>query len=219
MSDPARDSGAVLARIAHDLRGPLMPLRTAAWLLKNELGASGRAGDLADIIDRQSAQLARMMDELSDWGRCAEGRLTLDRAPVDVGMAIDLAIGAMEGDVRLQVAGDAAAATVHADQHRLGQLLRTLVEHAAQRAPGQPVAMDVEIDGGQLRVLVRDRGPALEPGALERLLVAPQPVAFDQGLGLRLLLARMIAEAHGGTLSASGGEDGLALALALPLRA
>ena len=220
MTDRTRAPAAVLSRIVHDLRGPLMPLRTAAWLLRNELGTSGRAGDLAEIVDRQSALLARLMDEFGDWGRCAEGRVALDRTPMEVGLAIDLAIGAVECDVRVHHHGDAAAATVDVDQHHLGQALRTLVEHAAQRAPGTPVEVDVAVEGGQLHVVVRDRGPALEPAAVEQLLVSPQPDPFDQGLGLRLLNARMILEAHGGTLTAQGGaEGGLALRLALPARA
>lgn len=211
--------GTILARIAHDLRGPLMPLRTAAWLLRNELGTPGRAGELADIIDRQSARLARMMDELSDWGRCTGDQFPLECVPLEVGLAVDMAIGPLECQAQVRCTGATASATVHADQHRLGQLLRTLVEHAAQRAPGLPVEVEVSADDEVLRIRVRDHGPALEPAAREGLLTQPQPVAFDHGLGLRLLLARRIAEAHAGHLSIDDATHaGLALLLTLPLR-
>jgi signal transduction histidine kinase len=219
--NPAADTGgALLARIAHDLRGPLMPLRTAAWLLRNEAGHGGRVGELADIVDRQSAQLARMLDELSDWGRCADRRMALDVVPIEAGLALDLALGALEGDVRIRYADGAEASPLLADRHRLGQLLRTLVEHAAARAPAAPVDVDVAAatDPAQLQLRVRDHGPALEPDARAALLVRPQAVPFDQGLGLRLLMARHVAEAHGGTLAVADGHgDGLCLLLTLPL--
>src|SRR6478735_2291013 len=86
-----------LSRISHDLRGPLMPLRTAAWLLRQEPDASARVHELADIVDRQSVRLTRMMDELSDWGRTTGDLIPLSRVPVEVGLTMDMAIGSLSG--------------------------------------------------------------------------------------------------------------------------
>ena len=88
---------ALLPKIAHDLRGPLMPLRTAAWLLRSELGEQPRAGELAQIIDRQSVRLAQLMEELADWARCMGGRDALEPAPLEPMLALDMAIGAIPG--------------------------------------------------------------------------------------------------------------------------
>lgn len=215
---PAKSAG--LARIVHDLRGPLMPLRTAAWLLRNELGESQRARELADIVDRQSTRLARMLDELSDWGRSNDGRMQLDRRPVDAVLAIDMAIGGIP-DCRVEprFAGASAAARLHADQHLLDQLLRTLIEHGLHRPAPQPPEIEAWLDAGQFHVRVRDHGVPLDAAAREALLSQPQFAPFDDGLGLRLLLACRIAEAHGGRLviDDDAGPEGLALVCSLPI--
>jgi K+-sensing histidine kinase KdpD len=216
---PELTGDAALQRIAHDLRGPLMPLRTAAWLLRNELAESERALELAEIVDRQSARLARMMDELSDWGRFANSAALLDRAPMEAALLVDMAIAGIPGCQSEPAYGDGAAmARISADQHRFDQSLRTLIEHAMHRDNGASPAIDVSLDAGSLQIRIRDAGPALDAEARERLLDSPQKPAFDDGLGLRLLLAGSIAEAHGGRLHAeSAGNAGLALVYTLPV--
>ncbi len=194
-----------LARIAHDLRGPLMPLRTAAWLLRNELGESPQAGELAGIVERQSARLARMMDELSDWGRCMDAPLALDLGPVDPVLALDLVIGAIPGcAIEPRYIGETGAMHLQADQHRLGQLLGTLIEHAMHRASDHMPEIDVATEAGQLTIFVRDRGAPMDEAAREALLRQPQASPFDEGLGLRLLMARRIAEAPCGCRAGAG---------------
>jgi signal transduction histidine kinase len=207
-----------LSRIAHDLRGPLMPLRTAAWLLRNEQGESGRVGELADIVDRQSIRLARMMDELSDWGRATGSQVDLAPVPVDVALTMDLAIGGLPGcQVEPDVSEEAAAFPLHADQHRLVQMLHTLIEHAAHRDPGNHPLLDACVEQGWLKICIRDRGATLDATARVDLLSRPLPNPFDDGLGLRLLLARRIAEAHGGRLEVDEAiQDGLVLTCAFP---
>lgn len=207
------------SRIVHDLRGPLMPLRTAAWLLRNELGDSDRTRELADIVDRQSARLARMMDELGEWVRSASGEpLRLDRRPLDAALALDMVIGGIPGcHLEPRYAGESAATRLLVDQHRLDQLLRTMVEHALHRVADRPPEIDVWLDAGHLHVRVRDYGNPLDATARQDLLSYPQSSPFDDGLGLRLLLARRIAEAHDGRLVVEADTDqGLALVCSLP---
>lgn len=214
-------AGISLSKIAHDLRGPLMPLRTAAWLLRQEQDASARVLELADIVDRQSIRLARMMDELSDWSRACAGRTSLSLMPVEVPLAVDMAIGSLPGcQVEPQITDEAARFPLHADLHQMVQLLRTLIEHATQRDNASQVGVELRVDSGQLRIVIRDRGDPLDESARAALLVLPQASPFDEGLGLRLLLARKIAEAHGGTLELDDTSmDGLALVCSLPASA
>lgn len=208
-----------LPRLAHDLRGPLMPLRTAAWLLRNELAESPRACELAAIVERQSDRLAKMMDELSDWARSADAHATFERTSIDPALALDMAIGAIPGCAsQARLVGAADALDVLAEPHRLAQLLGTLIQHAMHRTGGESPDIEISSLAGQLHVCVRDRGPELDEGTCEALLVEPQDRPFDGGLGLRLLLARRIAEAHGGSLIAAVNPDGgLDLLCRLPL--
>ena len=210
--------GLNLSRIAHDLRGPLMPLRTAAWLLRNDIDASDQGRELAGIVERQSARLARLLDELGDWGRSVEGPIALDSKALDPGFALDTAIGAIpECTTEPYLTEAASTVQLHADPKRVAQLLTTLVEHAMQRCGGQPPEIEVSLEGAELVIRVRDHGPTLDEGARTALLDQPQESPFDEGLGLRLLLARRIAEAHGGSLAAvQAGMGGLEMICRLP---
>ena len=202
-----------LSRIAHDLRGPLMPLRTAAWLLRNEPGDTARIRELAEIVDRQSVRLARMMDELGEWAHNGVAPMTLKREPIDARLALDLAIGGIpDCHVEAGVTPEAAAFRFQGDLHRLALLLRTLVEHAIHRDPQTPPEVSLSVVSGRLQIRVCDHGEPLDAAARHALLCQPQSDPFDGGLGLRLLLARRIAEAHGGTLHAEDlPQEGLAM--------
>jgi len=208
-----------LARIVHDLRSPLMPLQTAAWLLRQEAGESARVRDLAELIERQSARRARMLDELGDWERGIAGELAHERQPVEARLVVDLAIGGMcEARIEPSYAGDAASAPLSADLHRLQQMLQALIEHALWRGDGQPPDIGVAAEDGMLRIRIRDHGAPLDADAREALLSHPQARPCDQGLGLRLLLARRIVEAHGGHLVVVDDPSaGLALCCSLPI--
>ena len=209
-----------MARIVHDLRNPLMPLQTAAWLLRNEAGEAARVRELAEVIERQSARLGRMLDELGDWERGLGGELARNLETVDARLLLDLAIGGVRDcQVDPSFVAEAADARLRADIHRLQQMLQSLIEHAVQRGGGRAPAIEVGLDGQRLWIRIRDHGPALDAGAQEDLFAQPQARPFDQGLGLRLLLARAIAEAHGGGLSAAGADDGLVVSCWLPVAA
>lgn len=206
------------AKLVHDLRGPLMPLTTAAWLLGNEEGLSEHVRELGNIVERQSRRLSRMMDELSDWGRSEDGRFALDTAPVDAALAVDMAICSIAGcQVIPLITDEAAAFQLNADQHRLTQAIRALIEHAIFRDPDHLPDVSLSVVTGQLRIVVQDNGAPLDAAARNALLSQPLSTPFYDGLGLRLLLARRVAEAHGGSLAIDPTTtDGLAIVCVLP---
>lgn len=204
-------------RIAHDLRGPLTSLQTAAYLLKSDPG-NPNAQELADIIVRQGQRLGRMIEELDDWARVEQQRLLDQRAPVELAPAIDLALTGVPGcGIEPEYADDARTLVVSADDSRLTQLFRILLGQAVARDPG--ARLRVARDGEHAAITLTDRGPAMGDEQLERLLSCPQHPAPDDGLGLRLLIASGIAEAHGGALEARRppSGEGLELRCTLPL--
>ena len=207
-----------LARIVHDLRGPLMPLRTAAWLLRNEIDESAQVRELVDIVDRQCGRLTRMMDELGDWARVASGEMALALVPVAAALLIDTALsGIPDCPVTPEYHDAAAAVHVLADQHRIDQLLRAMIQNALHRDQGRVPRLQVSITAGQLTLDVRDQGAPLNAVAREALLRDPQYNPFDDGLGLRLMMAKRIAEAHGGGLTINESPmHGLCLVCTLP---
>jgi signal transduction histidine kinase len=202
-----------LDRIAHDLRGPLMPLQTAAYLLRSGQLDAARQEELIGVIERQTRQMARMIDELGDWMRASQQRLVGTREPCDIALLLEYAsTGAQVPPPRVEDAS--SGATVDGDSQRLTQLLRILLAYAATTGEA-PV---VRIDRVDARLHVDVLVPVADEAApAATLFDAPQSAPFDGGLGLQLLLARRIAEAHGGTLDASDSNGQRRLRLTLPL--
>ena len=206
-----------LDRLAHDLRGPLTSLQTAAYLLKSDPHGSN-ARELADIIVRQGQRLGRMIEELDDWTRVEQQRLVDQRSRVELAPLLDLALTGVPGcAIEPDVADDARTLLVDGDEARLTQLFRILLGQALSRDPG--AHLHVGRDGDAAVVTLSDRGPALSDEQLERLLATSQHPAPDEGLGLRLLIAAAIAEAHGGSLTVRRppSGEGLELRCMLPL--
>lgn len=227
-SDVPADSGAVfLGRLAHDLRGPLSPLQTAAYLLRrDDLGPQRRA-ELLDIIDRQSLRLGGMLQEVSDWMRARQGALVGHREALNVPMLIELAcaqLAASGGSIDVPETLDEVE--VMGDTQHLVQMFGTLLGYMQGRAGADGVRVIAALAGDLVEIVIERRAavrasqhePSLEH-AFATLFSAPEPAPFDDGLGLRLLIARAIAGAHGGRLSADATASGCEqLRIELPVR-
>ncbi|MDQ3510341.1 MAG: HAMP domain-containing histidine kinase, partial [Pseudomonadota bacterium] len=202
---------AFLGRLAHDLRGPLSPLQTAAYLLRREDIGPQRQRELLDIIDRQATRLGSMLQEMSDWMRARKGNVGTRREPVNVSLLIELACAelvAAGGVVDLPEELDNAE--VYGDTQHLVQMLGTLVGYMRTRAGDAGVRVLASLSDGRLEVVIESQGGVDDPASeawfahsIETLFTTPEPAPFDEGLGLRLLIAGAIVEAHGGKVSAS----------------
>lgn len=212
----------LLDRLVHDLKGPLAPLQTAAYLLGRDDLPPERRRELLDTLERQSRRLGQMIEEAGDWVRASQERLVSRHEPCELTLLLDTAIGGIIGcTVEPRVPAELAALVITGDETRLLQMLATLIRNASARDPEHTPALVVASLPDGVRITVSDRGPALDLAALAGLLEQPHPEPADAGLGLRLLIASAIARAHGGTLVAEAGEGerGLVLACELPVHA
>jgi K+-sensing histidine kinase KdpD len=204
-------------RLVHDLKGPLSPLQTAAYLLRRPDLPPERRMELAETVERQSRRMAAMIEELGDWVRAGEGRLLLRSRPVDVAMLVDLAIGGVAGCASVpEMDEGTATAVVEGDEGRLVQALGALIAHAQSRDTAPPLVHAMR-RGARVVIEVADRGPT--PDDADALLAAPLPEPYDLGLGLRLLVAAAIVRAHGGELVPHALAPGLAWRMELPAAA
>lgn len=202
-------------RLVHDLKGPLSPLQTAAYLLRRPELPEERRVELAETVERQSRRMAGMIEELGDWVRSQEGRLLHRQRPVDVQLMLDLAVGGVAGCATApDVAPELAGAHIDGDEGRLVQAVSSLVAFAQWRSGTVP-GLHAWREGPHLLIEVSDAGEAPDDAAA--LLAAPLAEPYDLGLGLRLVIAEAIVRAHGGTLDAHALAPGLAFRLALPL--
>ena len=211
MSLPGPDA-AWLDRLAHDLRGPLAPLQTATYLLQRDDLDDDRRKELLAMLERQVRRLGAMLEELGDWVRVGRGKLLGKTEPCEPVMLLDHAlVGA--GLAGTPVDDDGAIAVVDGDPQRLTQLLRTLLDFA--RARGATPMISLRSSGA--RIAIRIALPGVRVEAPGELVESQEGDPFDEGLGLRLLLAREIARAHGGELSAGNDGDALVFRCELPL--
>jgi signal transduction histidine kinase len=212
----------VLASVTHELRTPLTSIIGYAERLRDEpeLAASVRAR-YSDIVAQEGRRLHRLVESLIDIGAWSAGRLKLAVEHVKL-QALVRAAWAAVGDrasakaLRLEVRGDVAASV---DAERMEQVLINVLDNAARHSPnGGRVRVALERDATSCCVTVIDEGPGFTRAAARQLGSAFAPDANGRA-GLGLSIARLLVDAHGGTLSLGRAARGACLRIRLPASA
>ena len=213
-----RQKDALIAFVAHELRNPLAPIRTAAAILRTNPTEQSVAR-CGSVIERQVVQLTRLLDDLTDVARIAHDKLSLQLADVSLFDAIASAVEASQAslDSRQQVcvidAPDHIPA-VHADPARLVQIFVNLLNNAAKySAPTTRIWVTVRVDTERVTVSVKDEGEGLDPEFLPRVFEPftrgdGQATRTPDGLGLGLALVKRLVELHHGQVSVSSAGPG-----------
>lgn len=211
-----RRRNAFLAILGHELRNPLAPIRTAVELAKND----ALTPRLLDVIDRQSATLARLLDDLIDVTRLNANRFELRIALVDLRDLVSEAVDAYR--IALDKAGHSTdvlvpelPVMVMADRMRIVQVLTTLINNACRYTPSDGhgrIEVTCRTDNHNAFVRVADNGIGIGPELIESVfeMFSPKRVRTDGsgGLGIGLALSRGIIEMHEGTIRASSDGEG-----------
>ena len=171
------------------------------------------------MMQRQIAQLTRMVNDLLDVSRATHGKITLQLEPTDLAavlaQAIETAAPALQAK-RLRLARELAPGPLMArgDAARLLQVFSNLLDNAAKFTPsGGEVGVSLTREGAEAVVVVSDNGVGIDPAFLPTMFEAftQADTSLERtttGLGLGLALARQIVEAHGGTISAASAGRG-----------
>ncbi|MGC3963092.1 MAG: PAS domain S-box protein [Rhodocyclaceae bacterium] len=220
-----------IATLAHELRNPLAPIRSAVQVLSMQAPEGERSTQLLRMIDRQSAHLVHIVDDLIDVSRIARGVMSVATDPVDLVHVAHLSIEASMPLIEasrhaLTVGGDdTGPVIVRGDAARLAQLVTNLLNNAARYTPPDGcIRLNLRVDGNAAELSVSDNGRGIRRDMLEDIfhmfVQGPTPATrAAHGLGVGLALARRIAELHGGSLQVySEGENcGATFTLRLPL--
>jgi signal transduction histidine kinase len=195
-----------LAMLGHELRNPLGAIGNALRVVERLPAASADHKAARDIISRQTAHLAKIVDDLLDVGRVVSGRLQLRRNLVDLAQATAAAVAtarAAEAQGRHGWKLELAPVLVSADPTRIDQVLANLIGNAAKFTPaGGEIRLRVRHDGEEAVLTVEDTGPGVAPGLLPHVF---EPFSRDPersaegGLGLGLALVKRLVELHGGS--------------------
>jgi PAS domain S-box-containing protein len=219
-----------IAILAHELRNPLAPVRSAARYLAMKAPADSDLKRPVEMIERQVAQMSRLIDDLLDVSRMSRGMLELRRERVACAEIVDAAVDACRDDLQakghvLRVHVAPEPIEVEADRERLVQILCNLIGNGIKYTPaGGQIDLTVAVAAGQmLDISVKDNGIGIPPARLGEIfdLFARIDPSFERqgGLGIGLTLVRQLVELHGGTIEArsDGVGHGSEFLLKLPV--
>jgi signal transduction histidine kinase len=225
-----RQKDEFLATLAHELRNPLAPIRTAAHLLRSPRATAQARERASEIIGRQVGHMARLLDDLIDIARITQQRLVLKTERVTVQAVVDAALETARPLLeakrhQLKVELSAPDAVMEADPVRLTQVLSNLLNNASKYTdPGGSITLAAQASHDTVVFTVTDTGIGLSEAAVTGVfnMFAQEQSALERsegGLGIGLALARGLVELHGGTISASseGVGRGSRFSVQLPL--
>jgi len=226
-----RQKNEFLALLAHELRNPLAPIRTALHVIGQPRAEPSEIARAHAIAERQLRHMARLMDDLLDVVRVGEGRIDLKREMVDLRDLVRRSVEAAGSaanerrhNVEVDVPPDPIRLSV--DPTRVEQVLANLLGNAIKYTDrGGHIRVRASRDGGDAVIEVSDNGIGIEPKALPRIfdLFVQEDRRLDRsvgGMGIGLTLVRRLVELHGGTVEASspGSRLGSRFVVRLPLR-
>ena len=203
-----------LATLSHELRNPLAPMRAALHMLRSQAVEPERARALLETMDRQVAQMTRLVEDLLDISRITRGAIELRRETLNVSSEIRNAIESCQG--QLEIGGHEVvvslpkeAVQVVADRVRLQQILENVILNAAKYTEaGGRIEVSGEGTLSEVVIRVRDNGIGIAPDKLQQVWdlfvqVDESPDRIRKGLGIGLALVKDLVRRHGGTVEAA----------------
>ena len=211
-----------LALIAHTLRRSAGEIESAIPDLTKAPALSAAERSAIDELRRQSRNFKRFADDVLEVGQLEAGRFRLNRGRFDLSEFVATLVKETDRD-RLQLVAESDPVWIDADPERM----RTAIEHILNNAlrfspPGSTVHVTVGQRDSRARVLVKDQGVGLarsHVGVIFRKYGRVETAATKDkiGVGMGLYVARLIVEAHRGTVSASSIGLGLGSTFTLEL--
>jgi PAS domain S-box-containing protein len=218
-----------LAVLGHELRNPLAPIRMGVELMKRS-DDPRMLQEARNIIERQSEQLTRLLDDLLDVSRISRGAITLQKEVVEVAEVVNMAIESTRllleernHELKLSLPN---SVYLEADKTRLTQIILNLLTNAAKYTnPGGTITVSARLEGDEVVLFVQDNGIGIPQDMQTKVFdmftrVERVETYQQQGLGIGLNLVKQLAELHGGRVEVfSAGEgQGTIFTLYLPRR-
>jgi PAS domain S-box-containing protein len=230
LRDADRKKDDFIATLAHELRNPLAPIRNAAHVLRRKELAPAKIAWCGDVIERQAAQMSRLLEDLLDVARMARGQVQLRRERVLLKAVLEQAIETAQPLIdgaghTLEARQSTEPIEIDGDPMRLAQVFSNLLINAAKYTPrGGRIAVAVERDGSDVVVRVSDTGIGIAPAQMPHIFAMFGQVqsALDRsrgGLGIGLSLSKKLVELHGGRIHAlsAGVGRGTEFVVRLPI--
>jgi signal transduction histidine kinase len=213
----------LIAVLAHDIKGPLTSIVGFAELLEEGYLEGSQATDAAHTIRMNAQRLATLANDVLELSRIEHGELEISDERVNVIELIEGAAEAHRVERPIVISSAVKSAFVRGDEDRLRQVFDNLLRNAIKYSPQeQPIEVDVDADGEDFRITIRDRGMGIPPEDIPRLFerfarASNARRAKIAGTGIGLFIVKMIVERHGGTITVESKlGEGSTFTLTLP---
>ncbi|HEV7915256.1 MAG TPA: response regulator [Albitalea sp.] len=218
-----------LAMLSHELRNPLAPIRNALEVIRRIAPPDPKFSWAGDVMDRQVRHLTRLVEELLDVARISQGKIQLNKEPVDLAAVIAQSVETAQPfiDARGHTLGVRLPDTpvwLQGDFARLSQVVSNLLHNAAKYSEdGGRIQLELTVNDGVAQIVVSDNGIGIDAALLPRIFDLFQQGArsldrIQGGLGVGLTLARRLVELHGGRVEATsaGSKKGAEFSVTIP---
>lgn len=211
LSESDRRKDEFLATLAHELRNPLSPIKSATQLMRLSDDDPQQLRELSELIERQVVQMARLIDDLLDISRISLGKIELKNEPCDLRTAIRGALESASPMIdrsrhQLHLDISRTPLMLNGDATRLSQILVNLLNNAAKYTESSgDIWLAARREGEELIVEVRDNGIGIEQHELANVFemfhqVRAEKQRGQSGLGIGLSLVRSLVTLHGGSI-------------------
>jgi signal transduction histidine kinase len=218
-----------IAVLAHELRNPVAALHAGMHLLQKRADTD-QAPYIRERMERQLAHLRRLVDDLLDASRIAEGKISLQKERIDLATILNSAVEASQANIDASghsFTSDLPEAPVWlvADHTRVAQIVANLLNNAARYTPpGGEIVLHARSTGDAVEIEVRDNGIGIAPEMQANIFQIFAQVDGHQdratgGLGIGLALVRQLVELHQGSIevASDGVGKGSSFTVRLPL--
>lgn len=230
LEEAGKRTNEFLAMLAHELRNPLAPIRNALHLLSKKPTTDPTELWVREVLQRQTRQMARLVDDLLDVSRITRAAVTLSRQRIDVlallRESVDASLQWMQArHQELSVRLPQGVIEIDADAVRLSQVIQNLLHNAAKFTPrGGKIELSAALETDGVAIHVKDNGIGMTPevaaSAFEMFSQGHQGIdRHEGGLGVGLTLVQRLVGLHGGTVQAhsEGAGKGSEFVVRLPL--
>lgn len=213
----------LVADVAHELRNPIASLRAQAEGISE--GVLAPDADRLMSLAEDTRHLSRLVDDLQELSAAEAGQLAyrMERTALALVIRSEVVSAGMRAKAGLEITSECAEdIMVLADEGRLGQVLRNLLDNAIRHTDRGGVNVTCRTTGGKVIVEVADSGEGIPeadlPYIFERFYRADVARARDTGgSGIGLAVSRRIVKDHGGSVFARNREGGAVVGFEIPL--
>lgn len=200
---------ALLDSVTHEFRTPLTSIKASITTLLSgtTLNDQGRR-ELLTIIDEETDRLNRLVGEAAEMAQLDAGMFQLDLQPHSMQDALQPALEDAKSSLEnhpVEVIAAPDLPKVRMDAQRIREVLMHLLENAGKySAPGSPIKIIAEVKDDRLTISIADRGSGIDPFEqsliFEKFYRGQNQRYTAPGTGMGLAIAKVIVEAHGGTI-------------------